>query len=216
MNKTQVITTFDGVEVYKNDIEIAIDEACEDLDITDLLKEGQARWKAVCYYVGQKVFPDRNIFKNKNKTDFVKVPNNIIPTNCNRYDYNKIDELYNYYVQMSRKYNKLISVVAFSLFCNIPYETIRQWGTDGRERGLGTTGSYIFKKLHDDREDSLKDKAIDSGNVMGVFQVGRREFQWDMPGVKTEQSRQIKTAEQLPQLGENSAELIDNSQPEGI
>lgn len=58
----------------------------------------------------------------------------------------------------------------------------------------------------------MKDKAIDSGNVMGVFQVGRREYQWDMPGVREETgSHRALTAAELPKLGIGKTENTDLS-----
>lgn len=44
----------------------------------------------------------------------------------------------------------------------------------------------------------MKDKAVDSGNVMGVFQVGRREYQWDMPGVREDTKKIVaQTPEEI-------------------
>lgn len=177
-----VVVSLGEVEIYENDFEIAIAEACQKFRIEDLVKEGQTRWKAVMHYVGKRVFPDNKVLKDK-KT--VWLEGNSIPTNNNRYDYNIINILCDYYIQLSRQYNKLISTVAFSEFININTDTIDRWRED--EPSTPTFG--IWKKLQGNREDSLKDKAVDSGNVMGVFQVGRREYQWDMPGVREETKR---------------------------
>lgn len=195
-----IVIKTEEIEIYDDDFEIAISEACAKFGIDDLVKEGQSRWKAVMHYVGKRVFPDNGVLRDKS---IVNIEGNYIPTNCNRYNYNILNILCDYYIQLSRQYNKLISSVAFAEFINIPIGTINQWGMDARGKGLSATGSEIWKKLQDDREDSLKDKAVDSGNVMGVFQVGRREFSWDMPGVRdnTIQERAL-TASELPKLGE--------------
>lgn len=177
-----VVVTLGEVEIYENDFEIAIAEACQKFEIENLVKEGQTRWKAVMHYVGKRVFPDNKVLKDKQT---VWLEGNSIPTNNNRYDYNIINILCDYYIQLSRRYNKLISTVAFSEFINIPTNTMDVW----RDTESSTATFKIWKKLQDDREDSLKDKAVDSGNVMGVFQVGRREYQWDMPGVREEAKR---------------------------
>lgn len=177
-----VVVTMGEIEIYENDFEIAIAEACQKFEIENLVKEGQTRWKAVMHYVGKRVFPDNKVLKDKNT---VWLEGNRIPTNNNRYDYNILNILCDYYIQLSRRYNKLISTVAFSEMVNMPTNTIDQW----RETESSTPSYKIWKKLQDDREDSLKDKAVDSGNVMGVFQVGRREYQWDMPGVREEMKR---------------------------
>lgn len=177
-----VVAFLGEVEIYENDFEIAIAEAMEKYGIEDLVKEGQTRWKAVMHYVGKRVFPDTKVLKDKQT---VWLEGNRIPTNNNRYDYNILNILCDYYIQLSRRYNKLISTVAFSEFININTDTVDRWRDD--EPSTATFG--IWKKLQGNREDSLKDKAVDSGNVMGIFQVGRREYQWDMPGVREETKR---------------------------
>lgn len=113
----------------------------------------------------------------------------------------------------------MISSVAFGEFVNISVDTIDNW----KDTESSSLSWRIWKKLQGNREDSLKDKAIDSGNVMGVFQVGRREYQWDMPGVREETgSRRALTAAELPKLGigktENNemsaidAQIVNNPQ----
>lgn len=199
----ELIIKIDEVEIYDNDFEMAVSEACRKFGIDDLVKEGQTRWKAVMHFVGKKIFPDNKILKDKNT---VWLEGNNIPTNNNRYNYNILNILCDYYIQLSRQYNKLISTVAFSEFVNIPTNTIDQW----RELGPGSTRFQIWKKIQDDREDGLKDKAADNGNVMGVFQVGRREFGWDMPNVREDKgNKRVLTAAELPRLGDGEAKLID-------
>lgn len=181
----------DEIEIFDNDFEMAIEEACQKFRIDDLVREGQTRWKAVMHYVGKRVFPDNKVLKDKN---IVWLEGNKIPTNNNRYDYNILNILCDYYIQISRQYNKLISTVAFSEFVNIDTGVLDEW----RNHEPSDPRYEIWKKLQGNREDSLKDKAVDSGNVMGVFQVGRREYQWDMPGVREERKQLInKTPEQI-------------------
>ncbi len=186
-----VIVKTDDIEIFDNDFEVAIEEACRKFKIDDLVREGQTRWKAVMHYVGKRVFPDNKVLKDKN---IVWLEGNKIPTNNNRYNYNILNILCDYYIQISRQYNKLISTVAFSEFVNIPTNSIDVW----RDDEPNTATFLIWKKLQGNREDSLKDKAVDSGNVMGVFQVGRREYQWDMPGVREERKQLVsRTPEQI-------------------
>lgn len=205
----EMIIKIDDIELYDNDFEIAIAEACKKYKIDDLVREGQTRWKAVMHYVGKHIFPDNKVLKDKRT---VLLEGNSIPTNNNRYDYNILNILCDYYIDLSRQYNKLISAVAFSEFVNIHTDTIDRWRDD--EPSTKTFG--IWKKLQGNREDSLKDKAVDSGNVMGVFQVGRREYQWDMPGVSEHKPKQHLASREelgleapkerpaLPGMGDNS------------
>ena len=198
-----MILKTDSVELYEDDVEQAISEACEKFKIEDLVKEGQTRWKAVLHFVGKRLFPDRKVLRDKNT---VWIDGNKIPTTNNRYDYYIINLLCDYYIQLSRRYNKLISSVAFGEFINVSVDTIDNW----KDTESSSLSWRIWKKLQGNREDSLKDKAIDSGNVMGVFQVGRREYQWDMPGVREEtSSRRALTASELPKLGIPKTENAD-------
>lgn len=202
-NLDDIIIKIDEIEIYNDDFEIAIKEACEKYNIEDLCKEGQRRWKAVMQYVGKRIFPDNKVLKDKN---IVYLDNNRIPTNNNRYNYNILNILCDYYINLSNIYNKLISTVAFSYFINIPTTTIDLW----KDSEISSLSFKIWKKLQADREDSLKDKAVDSGNVMGVFQVGRREFGWDLPGVREESSqKRVLTASELPKLGNSEAKELD-------
>ena len=194
LSAEEVVLNVDDVKIYDNDIEIAIEDACAKMKIDDLRKEGQRTWKAVMRYVGKRVFDNNSILKSRVLNIY---KNNNIPTNNNSYDYELIDRLCDYYIYLSDIYVKLISTVAFSYFLNINTNTIDRWQYDEPS----TTSFKIWKKLQENREDSLKDKAVDSGNVMGTFQVGRREYQWDMPGVREEQKKQqVLTADQLPRL----------------
>lgn len=200
-----MILKTDSVELYEDDVDQAISEACEKYKVEDLVKEGQTRWKAVLHFVGKRLFPDRKVLRDKNT---VWIDGNSIPTNNNRYDYYIINLLCDYYIQLSRRYNKLISSVAFGEFVNISVDTIDNW----KDTESSSLSWRIWKKLQGNREDSLKDKAIDSGNVMGVFQVGRREYRWDMPGVREDtSSRRALTAAELPKLGIEKTENTDLS-----
>lgn len=190
-----MILKTESVELYEDDVDQAISEACEKFKVEDLVKEGQTRWKAVLHFVGKRLFPDRKVLRDKTT---VWLEGNNIPTDSNRYDYIILDCICDYYIQLSRSYNKLISSVAFAEFINIPVNTVDTW----RTYEPSSKAFQIWKKLQGNREDSLKDKAIDSGNVMGVFQVGRREYQWDMPGVREDAgNRRALTAAELPRLG---------------
>ena len=200
-----MILKTDSVELYEDDVDQAISEACEKFKVEDLVKEGQTRWKAVLHFVGKRLFPDRKVLRDKK---VVWIDGNSIPTNNNRYDYYIINILCDYYIQLSRSYNKLISSVAFTEFINVSVDTVDNW----KDTDPSSLSWRIWKKLQGNREDSLKDKAIDSGNVMGVFQVGRREYQWDMPGVREETgNRRALTAAELPRLGIGKTENTDLS-----
>lgn len=181
ITEEEPIIKVDEVEIYENDFELAIAEACQKFQIEDLVKESQRRWKAVMEYVGKRLFPDNKLFRDRT---IVWLNNNKIPTNNNRYDYDIINSLCDYYMYLSDRYNKLISTVAFSLFIGVSRDTIGNWKED---KELNSTRYHIYKKIIDQRFDCVTDDAYDNGNVTGTMYVGNVEFGTNLPGVRGDQ-----------------------------
>lgn len=200
-----IILSVDDVKIYDNDIDRAIDDACEKLEIEDLKREGQRPWKAAMRLVGQSLFNDKSFLKSKVLNIY---NNNNIPTNSNSYNYELLDILCDYYILLSDKYNKLVSTVAFSYFVNIPTNTIDLW----KDTEPSTTTFKIWKKLQSNREDCLKDKNYDSNNVVGAISIGNSEYGWNMPGVSREQTnKRVLSVAELPKLGENQTQFAIES-----
>lgn len=204
-----IILHVDNVTISSQDVDDIIAEACDLFEIDDLKKEGQRPWKAVLQFVGSRLFPDTSILRTK---ELKYLNNNNIITNSNAYDYNIINKLCDYYIILSNRYNKLISIVAFSYFINIPTNTIDVW-KDRKDSNnsdvLSTSAFKIWEKLSKNREDCLKDKLFDSSNPVGAISIGNTESGWNMPGVRESTShRQSLTAAELPKLGENDTQLL--------
>lgn len=183
------LITNNGISIYVSDIENAIAAACNKLGIEDLTAEGQRRWKAVLKIAGSIVFnPDTKIVL-KNKTYNNIYINNNIPDNSNlkksdnnRYDYNIINILCDFYLLLSDMYNKLVSLDAFTNLLNIDISTVCMW----KDREPSSTEFEIYQKLFVNRESNLKDKCFDSNNVIGTISIGNTEYNWNMPGVRTQ------------------------------
>lgn len=191
------------IEIYENDIERALVEACERENIDDLLHVGQRQWKAVMRTVGLILFPDTKVLRDK---QYILLEGNSIPTNNNRFDYNIINKLCDYYMYISDRYNKLISAEAFSLFINTPRDTIGSWKDNDNK--LSNLSFHIYKKLVDNRLDCIKDNSYDNGNVTGTMFVGNVEYGLNLPGVSRETSKkQVLTAADLPQLGSKNIQI---------
>ena len=211
----EIVVKIDDMIFFDNDFEAAIDEACQKFRIEDLTKEGQRRWKRVMEYVGKRVFPDTKILRDKNA---VWLNGNSIPTNNNRFDYNILNTLCEYYMSLSDEYNKLISAEAFSLFVNMPRETISGWSKEEPS----SPRFYIYKKLKDYRLECIKDNAFDNGNVTGTMYVGNVEYGTNLPGVHQDSGgkrsmglEEIKN--QLKELSENGQKrigIVQNAQEE--
>ena len=180
-----IIFSVEDFKIYDNDIDLAIDNACQQLEIDDLRKEGQRRWKAVLQLVGKQLFSNKKILRSRE----LKInEGNKIPTNNNRYDYNILNSLCDYYIYISNKYNKFVSIEGFSYFTNIPMDSIINWKDNKDLTGELNNLSYqIYEKITHSRLENIKDNALDNPNVTGTIAVGNWEYQLNMPGVKTEQ-----------------------------
>lgn len=207
-DQAELIADCNGIEIFEDDFDMAISEACNKFGYDDLTDVSQRQWKAVMDYVGKKVFPDNKILRDRNT---VWLEGNMIPTNNNRFDYNIINKLCDYYMRISDRYNKLISAEAFSLFLNIPRDTIGSWKDDEPS----TLRFHIYKKLKDYRLECIKDNAFDNGNVTGTMYVGNVEFGTNLPGVSRENtSKRALSAAELPKLTNSSANCTIEKQPE--
>lgn len=196
-----LIADFGTFQLYREDFERAIEQACRELQIDDLKSEGQRPWKAVCKRVGEIIFNDNSILKDKQLYD-----NPYIPTNYNRYNYNILNCICDEYIYFSDIYNKLCSTVAFSSWCNIDCGVIDNWRLNNESSPI----SYeIWKKLQGIRKDCIKDRAYDNKSPVGAMFVGNNEFGMNQPGIGYEatQARAL-TANELPQLdGVNSQNI---------
>lgn len=194
---TSLIVDLGTVQIYTSTVQDLIDNACIEFHIDDLLKAGQRQWKAVMYYVGKRLFPDTKVLKDKRLYS-----TGVAMTNYNRYDYEVLDTLCNYYLSLSDRYSKLVSAVAFSHFCNIPTNTIDVWASDEPSQG----SFKIWQKLRQNRKDCILDRAYDSNSPVGAMYVGNTDFPKEL-GAEIGQRKAV-TAQELPRLDEkNSQEL---------
>lgn len=194
---TSLIVDLGTVQVYTSTVQDLIDNACIEFHIEDLLKAGQRQWKAVMYYVGKRLFPDTKVLKDKRLYS-----TGVAMTNYNRYDYEVLDILCNYYLNLSDRYSKLVSAVAFSYFCNIPTNTIDIWAGDEPSQG----SFKIWQKLRQNRKDCILDRAYDSNSPVGAMYVGNTDFPQEL-GADMGQRKAI-TAQELPRLDEKRSQEL--------
>ena len=194
---TTLIVDLGTVQIYTSTVQDLIDNACIEFHIDDLLKAGQRQWKAVMYYVGKRLFPDTKVLKDKRLYS-----TGVAMTNYNRYDYEVLDILCNYYLNLSDRYSKLVSAVAFSYFCNIPTNTIDIWAGDEPSQG----SFKIWQKLRQNRKDCILDRAYDSNSPVGAMYVGNTDFPQEL-GTDMGQRKAI-TAQELPRLDEKKSQEL--------
>lgn len=178
----EVILKVDDVEIIEDDFINAIEEAAARFRYDDINTITQRQWKAVLKYAGDKIFSDRGLLKSK---QLIVYNGNTIPSNSNRYDYNILNTLCDYYMHISDRYNKLISIEAFSLMIGLSRDTVRTWN----EHEPSTPTFGIWKKLKDGRFDCIKDHSYDNGNVTGTMYLGNVEYGTNLPGVREESGR---------------------------
>lgn len=194
------VTAAEGtMDVFENDIEYYLQEFAEKQNIEDFRSVPQSVWNGALRYVYNHVFkPNNHVLKSNINYN---INNNIMPTNCNMYNYDIILQIVDYYVyNMCMVYSKEVSIIGFETLTGITQETIYTWGNN--ENKLSSKGSEIYKKLSKMREESLSNKLADGKqNPVGILAILNRHYQWNLPGVSKESAKQnALTAADLPKL----------------
>lgn len=192
------------IEIFENDIEYYLQEFCDKQNIEDLRQVPQSVWNGALRYVYNHVFkPNNHILKSNVNYN---INNNIMPTNCNMYNYDIILQIVDYYVyNMCMVYSKEVSIIGFETLTGITQETIYTWGNN--ENKLSSKGSEIYKKLTRMREESLSNKLADGKqNPVGVIAILNRQFGWASPYTSDARKQQdALSASELPKLGGTAA-----------
>ena len=100
---------------------------------------------------------------------------------------------------MSMLYDKEVSIMGFCNLTGIDKDTITTWSKPDR---LSTSSMSIYKKLCENREESLSNKLVTGNkNPVGVIAVLNRQFGWASPYTSdANRQQQPLTAAQLPRL----------------
>ena len=192
--------------IHASEIEEAIYDACLELGIDDLANACQGPFKAVLYMVGKRLFPDKKRLKDNTN---VQANHVIKESTLNRYNYSMLDSICDYYIYMlCNRYKKLVSIESFALLVNINRDTIERW----KDNEPSSISFGIYKKLIGHRENSLKDKAFDSSNVVGTIAIANNEFGWSAATVRkeTQAKQEALTLDALPQLQQIESNIIQS------
>ena len=102
-------------EISESDVEMILLTAAESAEI-DLKTCSQRQWKWCLQQAGKYLNRTKSAFKVNN-------PGRGGPA----YSVQTIIDIYNIYIELSNKYNKLISIESFSYYSFIPIDTIKSW-----------------------------------------------------------------------------------------
>lgn len=196
------------IEVFENDIDLYLHQFQEEQEIEDLRAVPQSVWNAALMYIQRHAFSNRDLLKQGSN---IYTDNTIMETNCNSYNYDILDDIVNYYIYICNTNNKEISLMGFSKLTGIDIDTISLWGNDSNRLSSKSLG--IYKKLMQEREESLSNKLADGKqNPVGVIAMLNRHYGWASPYTSdSNRQKQSLPAAELPQLGQNSPVLIDKN-----
>ncbi len=198
------------IEVFENDIQLYLSMFCEENGIEDMTKEPQSRWNACLTYIQRHVFNNKDLLKQSNN---IYNSNSIMDSNYNMYNYDLLYNILEYYIYLCNMYNKEISSMGYSKLIGISNEIISMWGNDNNK--LSSKSFEIYKKLNQEREESLSNKLADGKqNPVGVIAILNRQYGWASP-YTSDSNRQKKalTDAELPKLGNsNCVKSINNSE----
>lgn len=196
------------VEVFENDIDLYLQEFADRDGIEDYKQVGQSVWNAALRYIYSHVFkPNPGILKSHVN---VNIQGNSIPSNCNAYNYDLLNDICDYYIyNMCMRYSKEVSILGYCTLTGIDQENIYNWANDSNK--LSSMGLKIYKKLSQMREESLSNKLADGKqNPVGVIAILNRQYGWASP-YTADSNRQKRTLNdsELPKLSVNGTQLLE-------
>lgn len=177
----------DDYKLTDNEITEAIEQCCIDHNL-DILNISTNQFSAILMQVGKQFFHD----------------NSILYIHPQKVDISLIIPLCDYYIYISKLYNKCISIELFCNLINIDMSVVEAW--KGCE--LTSKNYAVYKRLTDTREGYIKSKLIDSNNVVGSIAVANQEFKWTNGNNSGNTTINVLSGSSLPDL---IAKIADNN-----
>ena len=196
------------IEVFENDIDLYLNQFQDEQGIEDMRTVPQSVWNSCLTYIQRHVFSNKDLLKQSNN---IYNSNSIMDSNYNMYNYELLYDILEYYVYICNLYNKEVSSMGYSKLVGISNEIISMWGNDNNK--LSSMGFEIYKKLNQEREESLSNKLADGKqNPVGVIAILNRQYGWASPYTSdSNRQKQALSAAELPKLdGSNCAKISNN------
>jgi hypothetical protein len=111
-------------------------------------------------------------------------------------DYNILYNIALFYVDICHRYNKVISTLAFSKLSRVDFYVLESY----KDYNISTIEFKIAKTLDNNRQDYIKDKLIDSNNVVGAIAVANNEYKWTSPDTGSGTTINIIGGSELPSM----------------
>ena len=111
-------------------------------------------------------------------------------------DFDIIYILLDLYINLCMSYNKAISIMGFSFFTGVDHMTLERYAG----YSLQSKEYAIYKRLTNIREDYIKNKLVDSSNVVGAIAVANNEFKWTSPDTGSGTTINIIGGAELPNM----------------
>lgn len=193
------------IEVFENDIDLYLHQFQEEQGIEDMRIVPQSVWNACLMYIQRHVFNDKSMLK----ADSIYSNSAFGNTNHNMYNYDLLYNILEYYIYICNVYSKEISSMGYSKLIGISNEIISMWGNNDNK--LSTRSFEIYKKLNQEREESLSNKLVDGKqNPVGVIACLNRQFGWASPYVSdSNRNRRALADTELPKLSGNGTQFIE-------
>ena len=193
------------IDVFENDIDLYLHQFQDEQEIEDLRTVPQSVWNACLMYIQRHVFNNKTILKAPN----IYNSNGIMDSNYNMYNYELLYNILEYYIYLCNMYNKEISSMGYSKLIGISNEIISMWGNDNNK--LSSKSFEIYKKLNQEREESLSNKLADGKqNPVGVIAMLNRHYGWASPyTADSNRQKASLTAAELPKLGDKSRGYVN-------
>lgn len=183
---SNTVKTESGIEVYENGITEYLDQYIAERKIEDMHKEPQSRWNAALLYINKYLF--------KVHPELLTAPHTV----SNSYDLNAVNDVCNIYINLCYEYDKEVSILGFCKLTGIAQDTVYQWGAESSRPG--TSASEIYKKLSQEREESLSNMLISGKrNPVGLLGALNRHYGWNMGQPRGSNSEPKQSIEQIQQ-----------------
>lgn len=189
------VKTEEGIEVFENDIYLYLQEYIDTHNIEDMHREPQSRWNAALLYINKNYFKlHQDLLKSGNYSTGNLVYNNA--SNNNAYDLDVINNICDIYIDLCYEYDKEISILGFSKLTGINQDTFYDWGNSSSRPG--SLGCDIYKKLRQEREESLSNMLISGKrNPVGLLGALNRHYGWNMGQPRGQSGEQKQSIEQI-------------------